>query len=82
DSKYIVDLDLAILGAPQEEFDQYERDIRKEYASVPEEIYVPKRREILKQFHTRKPLFNTEAFQALEARAKENLARSIGKDNL
>ncbi len=43
----IIDSDLAILGQPARRFDEYERQIRQEYAWVPEEIYRRKRREFL-----------------------------------
>ena len=35
DAMLLVDVDLAILGAPVERFDEYERQVRAEYGSVP-----------------------------------------------
>ena len=35
DAALLVDVDLAILGAPVERFDEYERQVRKEYGWAP-----------------------------------------------
>src|SRR5690606_29112480 len=35
DEQVLVDLDLAILGAPPQRFDEYERQVRAEFAMVP-----------------------------------------------
>lgn len=36
DARVIVDVDLSILGAAQSRFDEYESQVREEYAFVPE----------------------------------------------
>jgi len=46
----VVDVDLAILGSAPKRFVEYEEQVRKEYEWVPEEIFVLKRNEILKNF--------------------------------
>ena len=40
DQELVVDIDLSILGAPQARFDEYERQVRKEYAWVDEPTFV------------------------------------------
>jgi predicted metal-dependent HD superfamily phosphohydrolase len=78
DGILLVDIDLAILGAPAERFDEYDRQVRQEYAWVPAELFRAKRREILEAFLARPHLFGTAHFrEAYEARARANLARSI-----
>ena len=78
DQRIVVDVDLSILGAPEERFDEYEVQIREEYAWVPEEMFRRKRREVLAGFLARQRIFGTAAFiDRYEARARANLARSI-----
>jgi predicted metal-dependent HD superfamily phosphohydrolase len=78
DARLLVDIDLAILGAPERRFDEYELQIRDEYAWVPTPIFRVKRREILATFLARPRIFRTDEFRGrLEARARANLARSL-----
>jgi predicted metal-dependent HD superfamily phosphohydrolase len=78
DSRLLVDIDLAILGAPAERFDEYERQVRQEYAWVPEPLFRQKRREILEAFLARPHIFSTDYFRSrFEAQARANLGRSI-----
>jgi predicted metal-dependent HD superfamily phosphohydrolase len=80
DAEVLVDVDLAILGAPPERFDEYERDIRAEYAWVPTTIFARKRRALLERLLARERLFATPAMrEAHEQRARANLARSIAR---
>ncbi|MBI4448031.1 pantetheine-phosphate adenylyltransferase [Candidatus Woesearchaeota archaeon] len=78
DAQYIIDIDLAILGKTAKEFDEYERDIRDEYAWVPEEQFKQGRRAILKSFLERPSLYTTGFFkEKYEKEARKNLERSI-----
>ena len=78
DAALLVDVDLAILGAPIERFDEYEQQVREEYAWVPEFLFRRKRREILESFLGRPCVYSTDHFRAaLESKARGNLARSI-----
>jgi predicted metal-dependent HD superfamily phosphohydrolase len=80
DERLLLDLDLTILGAPEERFDEYEEQIRAEYSWVPEEDFRKARARILREFIARPRLYRTRYFQAqLEARARENLARSLAR---
>lgn len=79
DGRLLVDIDLAILGAAEERFDEYERQVRQEYAWAPEPLFRQKRREILEAFLARPRIFNTDYFRSkYEAQARANLERSIG----
>ena len=78
DAALLVDADLAVLGAPVERFDEYERQVREEYAWVPGLLFRRKRREILESFLARPHVYSTEHFRAsLESTARTNLTRSI-----
>lgn len=79
DEQVLVDIDLAILGAERPRFDEYERQIRNEYAFVPGFLFRRKRRQILRTFLDRPVLYSTAMLrERLEARARENLRRAIG----
>ena len=76
DQALLVDIDLAILGAAPERFTQYEQQVRDEYAWVPGFLYRRKRREVMRGFAQRMPLYQTAVVRArLEAQARVNLMR-------
>lgn len=78
DAEVVVDIDLWILGAPTARFEEYERQVRREYGHLPDAIYRAGRSAILQQFLARDRLFSTELFRArFEARARENLGESL-----
>ena len=78
DQQLVVDIDLSILGAPQARFDEYERQVRQEYAWVDETIFRSVRSRILQEFLARPVIYSTASFRhRLEHRARENLKRSI-----
>lgn len=80
--QWMVDIDLAILGAEPDRFDQYERDIRREYQWVPEEQFRQGRAALLEVFLQRKWIFNTAVCRdRFEANARLNLQRSIERLN-
>jgi predicted metal-dependent HD superfamily phosphohydrolase len=78
--KYLVDVDLSILGEPEEVFDEYEKGVRAEYAFVPEAVFKARRAQILAEFLKRTYIFETDRFRSLfEGMARTNLKRSIEK---
>jgi predicted metal-dependent HD superfamily phosphohydrolase len=80
DAKLLVDVDLAILGAPRARFDESDAQIRREYAHVPESEFRAGRRAILGAFLARPRLYATRGFgTALEGPARENLARALAR---
>tara|TARA_R110000803_G_scaffold38486_7_gene83293 strand:- start:1068 stop:1655 length:588 start_codon:yes stop_codon:yes gene_type:complete len=80
DLALFLDIDLSILGAPELVFDQYEVDVRAEYAFVPDEAFRAGRLRILKSFAERETIYFTEAGQKRWAeQARANLARSIAQ---
>jgi predicted metal-dependent HD superfamily phosphohydrolase len=78
DQQLLVDIDLSILGASRPRFLEYEEQVRAEYAWVPGFLFRRKRREILKEFLARQPIYNTPSMRAaFESQARDNLAYSI-----
>jgi len=76
DAMYLVDLDLAILGKPEKEFECYERGIRTEYAVVPSADFYKGRAAVMKSFLDREKIYCTEEFQKrYEDAARKNLTR-------
>ena len=74
DDAWIIDIDLAIFAQPASRVLEYERQIREEYAWVPEEVYREKRAEVLRGFLAREPIYRTPwARERFETRARENL---------
>lgn len=78
DAEVVVDIDLWILGAPAERFDEYERQVRREYGYLPDEVFRVGRMAVLQQFLGRARLFSTRELQeGDEARARGNMERSL-----
>lgn len=78
DAELLIDIDLSILGAERARFDEYERQVQAEYAFVPDEVRLPRRRAILQRFLDREAIYATPRMHALlEAQARANLQRSI-----
>jgi predicted metal-dependent HD superfamily phosphohydrolase len=78
DQQLLVDIDLAILGAERERFDEYEVEVREEYAWVPAPVFRHERGRILRQFLARPAIYSTPAFAGrLEAQARANLEHAI-----
>ena len=80
DQKYIVDIDLSILGQPTGYFDKYEVDVRNEFQFHTETRYCIGRRTLLKSFLNRKSIYYTDHFKKkYNRKAKENIKRSLLK---
>ncbi|ENX59916.1 MULTISPECIES: hypothetical protein [Acinetobacter] len=78
DLQFLLDIDLAILASSSERFEEYEQQIKQEYAWVDPDVYAIKRKEVLAHFYQTESLYQTEYFQqSLEPRAKENLKNII-----
>ncbi len=80
DAALTVDIDLSILAASATRFDEYEAQVRHEYAWVPEEAFRGARAKILHEFLARPRIYFTEFFSdRLEVPARENLQRSVAR---
>jgi predicted metal-dependent HD superfamily phosphohydrolase len=80
DMARFLDMDLSILGARADVFDAYEAGVRHEYREVPDELFRQGRAAILESFLGREALYFSDWGRArFEARARENLGRSIAQ---
>lgn len=80
DASLFVDVDLSILGSSADRFDEYEKQIRLEYAWVPEKEFRLGRAKLLRDISARERIYSTEFFQdRLESAARQNLKRSLSK---
>jgi predicted metal-dependent HD superfamily phosphohydrolase len=78
DGALLCDIDLSILGRSADEFDEYQRRIREEYAWVPAPLYRAGRTRILTAFLERERIFLTSFFHdRYESAARENLRRAL-----
>jgi predicted metal-dependent HD superfamily phosphohydrolase len=78
DAVIVVDIDLWILGAPAERFDEYEGQVRREYGHLPDAAFRQGRAAVLRQFLGREWIFGTPLFrERFETPARENLERSL-----
>ncbi len=78
DTKYLVDIDISILGYPPEIYEYYENCIRKEYKWVPKIMYKKKRREVLLSFLDRGQIYQTRFFfDNYELQSRFNLENAI-----
>jgi precorrin-6Y C5,15-methyltransferase (decarboxylating) len=78
DCAVFLDMDVSVLGAETAIFDRYEAGIAAEYRPFYEaEPYRQGRTKVLQQFLARDRIYVSDAFAALEAPARANLARSI-----
>ena len=78
DEKYLIDIDLAILGSDPEIFEKYHQAIRKEYDFIPFELYQQKRKLVLKGFLNQNRLYQTDYFfNKFETQARENIKNQL-----
>ncbi|MBI2624953.1 MAG: N-methyl-D-aspartate receptor NMDAR2C subunit [Candidatus Nealsonbacteria bacterium] len=80
DVQLLVDIDLSILGQSEDKFDEYERQVRREYEWVAEDAFVAGRSAILKSFLDRSAIYSTQLFRnKYETQARRNIARSLAR---
>ena len=78
DAQLLVDIDLSILGAPAQRFDESDAQIRREYAHVDEDDWRRGRARVLRGFLERPAIYTTPGFHAArEAQARANLQRAL-----
>jgi predicted metal-dependent HD superfamily phosphohydrolase len=77
-AEVFLDLDLSILGASEDDYDDYTKLIREEYSCYSAEEYRNGRIKVLKGFLNRERLYFTDYFhKKYEVRARENIEREI-----
>jgi predicted metal-dependent HD superfamily phosphohydrolase len=78
DVAFLLDADLAILGASEEEFDAFDAAVRKEYAWVTFEDWKVGRAAVMRSFSERPAIYLTDEFlAAFEDQARRNIARLL-----
>lgn len=78
DDRWVLDIDLAILGQPPAVYAAFERNVRREYRFVRWPRYRAGRCAILRSFLERPTLYETEWFRSrCEAQARVNLAHAL-----
>ncbi len=76
--KYLIDIDLSILGSNKDAYDRYEHWIRKEYSKVPSILYKRGRKKVLRSFLDQPKIYSTELFsKKYEANARKNLKNAL-----
>ncbi len=74
DCQIFLDCDLAILGNPKDIYDEYAKNIRKEYSWVSDEDYRNGRKQVLESFLQRDRIFYVYNY---EGQARKNLEREL-----
>ncbi len=78
DEKYLIDMDLSILGVDTSYYAQYEKWIRKEYQHVSDIDYKKGRKKVLDSFLSMAQIYQTEYFyERLEGKARENVSNAM-----
>lgn len=78
DTRYLLDMDLAILGESPDVYKEYTVKIRLEYSIYPDFLYRKGRKKVLQHFLSMDHIFKTEAFQTrYEVQARENLQAEL-----
>lgn len=78
DGALVIDIDLAVLGAPADEFARYEAGIREEYAFLDERLFRAGRERVLRSFLGRESIYQTRFFrERLERKARANLEGAL-----
>jgi predicted metal-dependent HD superfamily phosphohydrolase len=78
DTQLVCDVDLSILGRDSAAYDEFERQIRREYEWVPEPAYRRARSQVLAGFLSRRFIYQTAIFRDhYEQAARRNLERRV-----
>ena len=78
DSAYVLDIDLAILAAPPDEFERYREDVRFEYSAVPQEEFDRGTVAFFSGLLSRPSIYHTHHFRGeYEERALWNITRML-----
>ena len=80
DQQLLVDVDLASLALPWDEFEENGRRIRQEYAFVPDEQFRAARVALFESFLSRPCIYATDLFRGkYEEQARRNLRRDVSR---
>ena len=77
-ANFLLDLDLAILGAGWQKYNMYREAVRKEYSIYPDAVYKSGRKSVLQRFLAQTHIYKTQLFRdRLELQARENLRMEL-----
>lgn len=80
DARWVVDIDLGVLGQPPETYDRYAADVRREFFWVRPATWRRGRSAVLRHFLALPYIYSTDTFRARwEAQARQNLARELAQ---
>ncbi|HNR88481.1 MAG TPA: N-methyl-D-aspartate receptor NMDAR2C subunit [Spirochaetota bacterium] len=80
DGRFMVDIDLTILGAPDDAYRRYEEGVRREYGWVPGFLYRKMRSKLLGALLVRDRIYHSDYFHnRYEQAARANLAEEMGR---
>lgn len=78
DLQLFIDFDMSILAAEWEAYEEYTRQVRKEYRIYPDKLYYPGRKQFLQHCLQAEHIFQTPVFiQRYEGIARENIAKEL-----
>jgi len=78
DFQIIKDIDLAILGFPEDKYLKYTQDVRKEYSHVSDELFKHGRTDILNKFLAMSQIYQTDLIkERFEYQARKNIKAEI-----
>jgi len=78
DEKWMVDLDLSILGQAKDRYESYAQNIRQEYRKIPSILYKRGRKKVLQHFLNKDFIFQTDVFRnKFESTARINLESEL-----
>jgi len=78
DNELFLDLDMSVLAAEPNIYDQYNAAIRKEFSIFPDELYHAGRKSVLENFLKKENIFLSQFFKDnFEKQAKENVQREL-----
>ncbi len=80
DDQYLIDFDLSILGRDWDTYEEYAKQVRKEFKIYPKFLYRKGRKKALKAFLARPRIYATPLYyEKFEANARANLQREMDK---
>ena len=69
-----LDMDMSVLGISADNYEIYQKNVRKEYSIIPKSIYKKGRKKFIESILSRENIFKTRVFQvAYEESARKNL---------
>ncbi len=81
-SRFMMDIDIAILGQTEEIYSLYQQKVRQEYAIYPDFIYQMGRKKVLNHFLQQKNIYQLPLFQQKwETQARFNITKEINTNS-